>query len=249
MRSAVREILVASFLFVGFCTILTLIEGSFADLSGVYLPGRSTFSARRSTYANIKYCPSVTRQLWKSGEEKNGFDDVDAIEKQIFASAQEKIDKRRVLEALVQDERDIKVSSLRKTSDGSSLAGREGDLESLPTPQWKVAAAAALASSSLAFFVTGNFFLSCVALITVFFAANGDPLDEGDSVAGAVARILGRATLRSMEASRPKVKAVARAVVTGEEELATLRARLREVERENADLRTWKERRIKVEER
>jgi hypothetical protein len=50
-----------------------------------------------------------------------------------------------------------------------------------------------------------------------------------------------------VQASQPKIKALARAVVTGEEEIVGLRQRVQELEDETTSLRLWKERRIKVD--
>jgi hypothetical protein len=44
------------------------------------------------------------------------------------------------------------------------------------------------------------------------------------------------------------VKALARAVITGDEELVVLKDRLFELEKENEALRSWKQQRIKMEE-
>jgi len=80
----------------------------------------------------------------------------------------------------------------------------------------------------------------------VFLLANGDPLEE-DSVAGALARVVGRFTLQSVQASQPKVRAIARAAVRGDEELAYLSRRVAELEAENADLALWKQQRQAVD--
>jgi len=64
---------------------------------------------------------------------------------------------------------------------------------------------------------------------------------------GAIARILGRYTARSIEQSKPKVQSVLRATIKGDEELIYLRTRVEELESENQKLKTWVEKRMAVD--
>lgn len=164
------------------------------------------------------------------------------LEKQVVASTKSRIDMDRVLKAL----------------DGgngidNNMSGRRNDLmyehedlsRSPPTGQWQVAGAAAIVSGALSFVAFGgNYIFSAGICCFVFVAAT---LDD-DSLSGALARILGRSAIQSVQASQPKIKALARAVVTGEEEIMELRAHVRKLEDENASLMQWKERRIMVDE-
>jgi hypothetical protein len=77
--------------------------------------------------------------------------------------------------------------------------------------------------------------------------ANGDPLDE-DNATGAVARQVGRMTIQSVESSKPKLKAIARAALTDQEEIVLLKQRIKRLEFAKADLELWKERRTAVDE-
>ena len=56
-----------------------------------------------------------------------------------------------------------------------------------------------------------------------------------------------RATLASYQTSQPKLTAVARAAVTGQDEVQTLRAKVKSLETENQQLRQWKVQRLWVE--
>lgn len=153
-------------------------------------------------------------------------DDIDVIEQEIIASAQARLDSKRLLELL------------NTAGDKEPTAGA--------VAQWKIAVAAGGVGSALALGATHSLVVSAVTLVILFVVANGDPLED-DSLAGALARILGRQTLTAVQASSPRVKALARAVVTGEEEIVELRNRVRELEAENGALRLWKERREKVD--
>lgn len=171
---------------------------------------------------------------WNEDQRQDGINDVvAAMERQVFASAQAKLDENRILEAL---------EAARNSDRGK---------DSVPSPgmvhPWKIAVAASLLCSVATLVLSGyNLLLTLGVAAGVFLAAVGDPVDD-DSLAGALARVVGRATLRSVEVSRPKVKAMARAVVTGQDEFDELRQRLLDLETENADLRKWKAQRIKAE--
>jgi hypothetical protein len=117
------------------------------------------------------------------------------------------------------------------------------DLARSITSQWQVASAAAVVTAGFCFVVTQNYFLSISMCAFVFVAA---ALDD-DSLSGALARILGRSTIRSVKATQPKIKALTRAVVTGEEEIVSLKATIKQLEDENTSLLLWKERRIQVD--
>jgi len=55
--------------------------------------------------------------------------------------------------------------------------------------------------------------------------------------------VVGRQTLTSFEASKPKVKSVLRATIQGDEELYNLREQVNALEQENTELRLWIEQR------
>lgn len=140
------------------------------------------------------------------------------LEKEIISSVQEKLDKKRVVEALLEDD-------LNDPLEASS--------------SWNIPTAGALVASGLSFALLHNLSISAVVLVSVFIAASGDPSQE-DGLAGAMARILGRYTIKSVQESQPKIRAIARAVVTGEEEIVGLKERISELEEQNTQLRRWK---------
>jgi hypothetical protein len=166
------------------------------------------------------------------GTTKNyGVDALLEVEKEVIASTQAKLDLKRVTSAL-----DVRESSEIDPEKAAILA-----------EPWKVAMAAAIAVSLLAFTSTGSTFLSVVTFLGVFFLANGDPLEE-EGVAGSFARLLGRLTIQSVETSKPKLRAVARAAITNEEEILRLNRQIVELQEEKASLALWKQRRLAVDE-
>lgn len=67
--------------------------------------------------------------------------------------------------------------------------------------------------------------------------------------AGALARVVGRFTLQSVDATQSKLRAIARAVIMGEEEeISVLQGQLQAMEQEVSELRRWKQLRIAVDE-
>jgi len=154
--------------------------------------------------------------------------EIDAIERQVLESARSTVDVNRVLRAL-QEEPDDDIT----TSTGTSS-------------HIQIAVAASLVVGIGTFLLSQqNYYLSLFVAGFVFVAAF---LDADDTLAGALARILGRTTLQSLQASQPRVKALARAVVTGEEEITLLKRRMQELVLENEELRQWKEQRLQMDE-
>jgi hypothetical protein len=163
-------------------------------------------------------------------------DEITAVEKQVLASAKSRIDVERVLKALNEDDS----SPMR-----NELMYDDEDLARPTTSsRWQIAIAAAGVTAGASFVASQNYYIAIFIGGFVFVTAT---LDD-DSLSGALARILGRSTIRSVQASQPKIKALARAVVTGEEEIVSLKAKVKRLEDENASLLLWKERRIKVDE-
>lgn len=151
-------------------------------------------------------------------------EDILALERDVLESTRARLDVRRVNEVFLEEEYP----------------------ESVRLDQWKVALAAGTVAFLGANAMVNSFTVSSVICVAVFIVANGDPMEE-DSVAGALARVVGRFTLQSVEASRPKVRAIARAAVRGEDEVAYLRAQIADLEEENNDLWVWKQQREAVD--
>lgn len=169
--------------------------------------------------------------------------DIAPLEELVIASAKSSLDLERVMKML--DDGDDTALLLER----NDLMYDDEDLKWPTTSKWQVASAAALVTGGASFAFLQNAYLSTCLVVFVFVTAT---LDD-DSLSGALARIVGRSTLRSVRASQPKIKALARAVLvtTGaevEEEIDGLKAKIKRLEEENAALRLWKDRRGKVDE-
>lgn len=186
-------------------------------------------------------------------------DVIDEMEREVYASARAKLDLKRVVESTSM----YGSSSERSSSPASSLSpaasSPSGGGDSLPSrtsphraallaSPWQVSLASATAVSAFVLATAGaNVPIAAAVFVAVFFIANGDPLEE-EGAAGATARLVGRLTIQSVESSKPKLKALARAAITDEEEIDLLRQQIRALEEENAKLALWREQRIAVDE-
>lgn len=176
-------------------------------------------------------------QLQASSHKQAPNDDIASLEREVIASVQAQLDRKRVVEAFLPSKPS---SSLVPSSSNDPLPIQSQS-------SWQVPAAAAVVTSTFSFLVFQNPYVTALLLVSVFIAASGDPLEE-DSLTGALARILGRFTLQSVQASQPKIRALAWAVVTGEEEILQIQERMQQLEQENEQLQLWKARRIRVDE-
>ena len=170
---------------------------------------------------------------------RNSEEDISKIEQEVLATTQAKLDLRRLVQAIDDDSPSAAIESAVDSTGNNGAP--------LVLDQWKIAFAGGLAAFLLSFLLFHNLLASAASLVVVFVAGLGDPLEE-ESVFGPLARVLGRTTLRSVQASEPKVRAVARAVVTDEEEVVALKQRILNLEDENEQLRSWKRIRIAVDE-
>ena len=160
--------------------------------------------------------------------------EMEILERQVLESARATVDVNRVLKAL---ETDV---------GPSQIDGMYENERTVPaTSHLQIAIAASLVTGVGSFLVLHNLYVSLIVAGFCFLAAF---LDQDDTLAGALARILGRTTLQSVQASQPRVKALARAVVTGEEEIGLLQRRIQALMAENEKLRQWKEQRIQLDE-
>lgn len=214
----------------------------------LYLCVTSNFACKQSTpsfFASFGIVRERVLKPWKpfrracilqSNRNNVSSDEIAALEKQVLSSAKSRIDMARVLKALEDDKCAL--------SGRNDLMYEDEDLARSTTSPWQVASAAAVVMAGITFAAFQNYFFSIFISGLVFVTATFDD----DSLSGALARILGRSTIRSVKATQPKVKALARVVVTGEEEIASLKARIERLEGENKYLLLWKEQRIKVDE-
>lgn len=163
-----------------------------------------------------------TRTLWKPDVSDA---EVLAIEKEIRESTKARLDLQRV-EKLLEDDLEVEEKAI--------------------APDWQVSLAAGSVAGLLTVGTTENWALAMFALVSVYLIANGDPLEEQTPV-GATARVVGRATLHSLHALQPKIKAVARVALRGDDKIALLTDRIEQLEAENEKLRLWQKRRNAVD--
>jgi hypothetical protein len=88
--------------------------------------------------------------------------------------------------------------------------------------------------------------LAAIAFVGTFWIAYQDPLEE-DGMAGALARVLGRWTIQSVDKTTSKIRAVARAAFTSQEEIIQLQSQVQRLEQQNAELALWKQRNLAVD--
>ena len=162
------------------------------------------------------------------------------MEREVLASATAKVDTNRVKSAL--------------SPDNDDFAVRYEVMSPTQPSQFSVALASGFTTALFSFLLFYQPILSASLFFIVTYIATRDPLDDqdglvpGDTVSGPISRIVGRATLSTIEKSKPKVKAVARAAVFGDEEIQVLRKRIQDLRAENERLRTWIERRNAIDE-
>lgn len=161
--------------------------------------------------------------------------DLTLMEKEVLAATQAKLDVQRV--------KDVVFGAGNTDIDLKKFAQKEANsLPDTPPPSpLNIGFAAAFALASLSYFAFDSSILSFVVFLATFYIASKDPLSDeeipGGEFTGPVTRIVGRATLDSIEKSKPTVQAVARAVVT-RDELDNLKKQYEELEGENEDLKS-----------
>ena len=120
---------------------------------------------------------------------------------------------------------------------------------------YQISVAAAVVCGTVTFIVLHNLLLAVLISISVFVTAFLDDtttttssVSSNDNITGALARILGRTTIRSVQASEPKIKAIARVVITGQEEIQYLQQTIQLLQKENdilqqenCQLQQWKQ--------
>jgi hypothetical protein len=171
------------------------------------------------------------RQHTMYQKKKNMDMELREMEKDIVGSTNAKLDLKRIANAL-------------ESSDPESNLNPE--MVANTAAPWQLATAAAVTASVATFVATTNSILASIVFIGSFLAAIGDPVEE-EGLAGPVARLLGRETIKSVESSKPKIRAVVRAAVTDEETIMQLQEEVTQLREENASLRLWKEKRVATE--
>eukprot|EP00591_Stephanopyxis_turris_P000118 CAMPEP_0195519970 /NCGR_PEP_ID=MMETSP0794_2-20130614/15858_1 /TAXON_ID=515487 /ORGANISM="Stephanopyxis turris, Strain CCMP 815" /LENGTH=217 /DNA_ID=CAMNT_0040649229 /DNA_START=224 /DNA_END=877 /DNA_ORIENTATION=- len=160
-------------------------------------------------------------------------------------SANAELDRKKVVQAL----------------DSRNSSERDPETTAILADPLQISTAAALAAFCGTFFVTKSEFLSALALIAVFFAGFRDPGEE-EGALGSFSRLLGRATIKTVESSKPRLQRIARAAIADEDEISkykpqinrlhesdpTLARYIQQLEEDNRSLYYWKEKRMLVDE-
>ena len=165
-----------------------------------------------------------------------GAKNFDELEQEVYASTRAQMDVNRVKKTIIDQATPSKTDvDPQKTA--------------IMAAQWKISLAAASFVSTFFLIATHSSLpITGVVFVAVFFVANQDPLEE-EGFAGALARLLGRFTIQSVETTKPKLKAMARAAISTEDDdreqvITLLRQRIDVLERENNELKSWKDQRM-----
>ena len=163
-----------------------------------------------------------------------GASNFDELEQEVFASTRAQMDVQRVKNTL-------KEKSAPSNDDDPQRTA-------IMAAQWKISlAAASFVSTFVEISTHSNLPITATVFIVVFFIANQDPLEE-EGAAGALARLLGRLTIQSVETTKPKIKAMARAAISTEDDdkeqvISILQQRIEVLENQNSQLKKWKDQR------
>jgi len=164
-----------------------------------------------------------------------GASDFDELEQEVFASTRAQMDMQRVRKSITEQ-----ATPTSKEADPQKTA--------IMAAQWKISLAAASFVSAFFLIATHSGLpITGLVFVAVFLVANQDPLEE-EGAAGALARLLGRFTIQSVETTKPKLKAMARAAITTENDdreqvVGLLQQRIEVLEQENTELKNWKKQR------
>jgi hypothetical protein len=198
-------------------------------------PLRASISPRSTEKNSASKLVSFAKNSRLSDLSNFGASDFDELEQEVFASTRAQMDVQRVKKTITE-----KSSSSPTKADPQKTA--------IMAAQWKISLAAASFASTFFLIAThAGLAVTGVVFAAVFFVANQDPLEE-EGAAGALARLLGRFTIQSVETTKPKLKAMARAAITSETEdqkqiVSLLEQRIEVLEQENNQLKLWKKQR------
>lgn len=162
--------------------------------------------------------------------------DLDLLEKEIRAKNQEKVDVNRVMDAFLGSELDTENTYARNP--GQKLAKSTKKAQSPPSP-WNIALAAgsAVGMTSLAA-LHAPLVLSLGAFAATTYIAQRDPIKDEDwmegDLSGPISRIIGRATLTSIEKTKPVVQTVVRESI----KQLQLNSKYEALREENEELKT-----------
>ena len=189
---------------------------------------RTVFSWMELGTSNTRLYQQRRRRRPRSRSYNNNDEELAYWEREVRAGAQARVDVNRVNDFL----------------DAENEEELDADQAVLFAPQWQVSLAAAAISGIAVSTVSHSLFLAVLCSGGVFYVAVMDP---SDGVSGAFARMLGRQTLKSVEYSKPKIRAMARAAITNEEEISKLKKQIARLQQENYELRRWREQKLAVD--
>ena len=217
---------------------------AFVPTSCFHIPVKTNTTILLRSFFNNNDDNKKDREIISSTHNQSKLDLImPQIEKDVIASANAKIDVNRVMNALLSEKDKVKT----KYDD-------DYNLEQTQPSHWSIALASGSIFALLSLVIFHQPAFSAFIFLIVSYLAAKDPVQEndglveGDDVSGHITRIVGRATIKSIEKSKPKVKAVARAAIFGDEEIDVLRQRLYELETENEKMKIWIRRRIAIDE-
>jgi hypothetical protein len=111
----------------------------------------------------------------------------------------------------------------------------------------EVAITAGIVCGISAYILFHNYIICSAVMVTVVFLANGDPMGE-EGVIGPLTRVVGRSGLECVYGIQPKLRAISRAVVKGDEDVIQLQQTNKRLEEENSKLTRWIDLRNAVDE-
>lgn len=229
MRSSRRKVL-SIFLFVTvFC---------YDGVTRAYVFPRRPSRSRSSFHPPARTASSTRLNFAKDSRLSDlsefGASNYDELEQEVYASARAQMDVQKVKSTIIEQAAPSSDNDPQRTA--------------IMAAQWKISLAAASFVSTFVTIAThSNLPITAIVFVSVFVVANQDPLEE-EGAAGSLARLLGRLTIQSVETTKPKLKAMARAAITSEDEsreqeMNLLQQRIEVLENENIQLTKWKEQR------
>ena len=165
---------------------------------------------------------------------------ISLLEQQVLANTQAELDVKRVKDALL--------GGLKEESEGTkpidlmtqNVNETSTDPDAPPPSKLSIALAAGSAVGLTSLAALQLPIISLGAFAATTFIASRDPIKDEDflegDLSGPISRIVGRATLDSVEKSKPTVQAVVRAVVA-RDEMEDLRQQVKDLQKENEQLK------------
>ena len=254
--------------------VVWMVGGSLMASGGCLVSSFSSASTSRTTTTTTSRPSRPTRtgnhlQATPRGRPQDKMDDSEEIlwdmEQQVRASAQAQVDYNQVVKLLSttsidssssttansNDDDDTTLSTRTTTNNNESISESLQYTTSppLPTVSWQIALAASVVSfAMMRFLLQASAWLSGAVAVAIFAVALTDPVEDDSGLVGSLARLVGRQTIQSYQGTiQPKAKAMARAVVTGQDEWKLVQAQLVALQEENAALLQWKRIRLQAE--